>query len=136
MAKEGVCLVMLPSDVLGCVFEHLDLSELASATAVCREWHEAGSCATTMALAAANSTIRLTHTQMVRAFGLPSIELATLPAKPYVSLRGYTCWLYDSMAVAQALKRLKAGGDGRVCRSSRRARRRMLLQPYCARLQA
>ena len=126
---------MLPSDVLRYIFEHLNLSELAMATAVSRQWHEAGSCASAMELAAAKSTIRLTRTQMVRAFGLPSIELAKLPARPHVSVRGYTCWLYDSMAVAQALTRLKAGGADRVCRSSR-ARRRLVLQPYCARFQS
>lgn len=124
---------MLASDVLSLVFENLSLSDLASATAVCRQWREIANDSTVVDAAAANSkSLRLSRTQMMRAFGLKKFELTMLPARPHISRHGYTCWLYDSTAIAHALKRSKVQGTKAPGSRPRRARRRLVMQPYCA----
>ena len=92
---------MVPCDVLETIFKHLDLSSLSQARSVCRYWDNIGGGNSVIAAATANSKlIQITRTDIVRKFGLTHTEASSLPgAKPYITLRGSTCWLYGSEVI-------------------------------------
>ena len=55
--------------------------------------------------ATANSkSIKITRAELMRKFGLTYTEACSLPgAVPYITLRGYTCWLYGPEAINHLL---------------------------------
>ena len=93
----------LPIEILELIFVNLNLKTLCKARAVCRRWHDAGG---QDAVIVASSAISgsLTRTQLQGLLGLHAQDMDTLPCRPFVTLRGRTCWLYGPTAVAEGLK--------------------------------
>jgi hypothetical protein len=95
---------MVPStcDVIEAIFTHLDLPSLSQARSVCRQWHSIGGGNSVIAAATSNSkSIKITRTDIVRNFGLTHTQANSLPgAVPYITRRGYTCWLYGPEVIS------------------------------------
>ena len=120
----------LPIDILELIFVNLDLKTLLKAMAVCRHWHDVGRRDAVIVEASA-ITGSLTRTQLRGLLGLHAHEMDALPCRPFVTLRGRTCWLYGPAAVAKGLnikqsltpkKRLSRhtrGGRATTCEKSR-----------------
>ena len=120
----------LPIEILELIFVNLDLKNLCKARAVCRLWHDTGR---QDAVIVASSAISgsLTRTQLRGLLGLHAQDVDTLPCRPFVTLRGRTCWLYGPAAVAEGLKinraisltksssRHPSGGCATDCKKSR-----------------
>eukprot|EP00966_Prymnesium_polylepis_P052723 1220713-Prymnesium_polylepis.2 len=58
----------------------------------------------TVIVAASAITGSLTRTQLRGLLGLHAQDVDKLPCRPFVTLRGRTCWLYGPTAVAEGLK--------------------------------
>lgn len=121
---------MVPSacDVLEAIFTHLDLPTLSQARSVCRNWDSIGGGNSVIAAATSNSkSIKITRTDIVRKFGLTNIQASSLPgAVPYITRRGYTCWLYGP----EVISLLMSGGYRKCGSISKRVRAQSVPKRY------
>ena len=95
-------MVSFACDVLEAIFTHLDLPSLSQARKVCRHWDSIGGGNSVIIAATSNSkSIKITRTDIVRKFGLTHTQVNSLPgAVPYITRRGYTCWLYGPEVIS------------------------------------
>lgn len=101
--RRSMSIPSLPSELLELVFVNLSLKSLSSARAVSRAWHDVSK-SDAVIVAASAITGSLTCTQIRGLLGLHVHDVSTLPCRPFVTLRGRTCWLYGPSAVARGLK--------------------------------
>ena len=105
---------MVACDVLESIFKHLETPSLSTARSVCSHWANIGEQDSVIATAVANSKLKLTRTEIIRKLGLTYTEACSLPgAVPYITRRGYTCWLYGPESIILGLKLVKVSGGQR-----------------------
>lgn len=104
----------LPIELVALIFSHLNLMEMSAARLTCRLWRHLGLRDDVLAAAAANTSAhacRITRKNLKSLLKLTDTDLRLLPSQPFVTRRGYTCWLYGPRAVYIGLRLRRERAD-------------------------
>ena len=111
----------LSEDLLELILSLLCLHDLCRMRRVSRDWCEVAKRDVVIVASSAKSGL-ITRTQLRALLGLTSPQAALLPCRPYVTLKGHTCWLYGPMAVRGALELVRREEGVVAGRKRRRSR--------------